>query len=118
MRGTVTIKNLEFQGKHGASADERRSARRFQVDVELTWDMRRAVESDRLADTLNYHDVCAMLVEIGSSDPHRLLESLAGVMVRALRDRWPFAAVTLELRKLHPPCPGNPSYTAVRLSDG
>ena len=22
-----------------------------------------------------------------------------------------------ELRKLHPPCPGNPDYTAVRLSD-
>jgi dihydroneopterin aldolase len=116
MYGTVTVKNVEFQGRHGASADERRSTRRFQVDVELTWDMSRAIDSDRLSDTINYYDVCSIIVEIGSSDPHRLLESLAGVMVRKLRERWPFAAVSLELRKLHPPCPGNPAYTAVRLS--
>ena len=33
-------------------------------------------------------------------------------------DGWPQATITIELRKLHPPCPGNPDYTAVRLSDG
>ncbi len=117
MTGTVVVKNVEFQGRHGASADERRSSRRFQVDVELAYDIARAVETDRLGDTINYYDVCALVVQIGESDPHRLLESVAGVMLKAIRERWPYVTrVDIELRKLHPPCPGNPDFTAVRLS--
>jgi dihydroneopterin aldolase len=118
MNGVVRVRNLEFQGNHGASAAERRSTRRFQVDVDLTFAMGRAVESDRLADTVNYRDVCALVVEIGESKPHKLLERLAAAMLRAIEQRWPQARVEIELRKLHPPCPGNPDFTAVRLSSG
>lgn len=117
MNGVVQIRNVEFQGKHGASADERRSSRRFQVDVDLVIPMSRAMESDRLADTINYRDVCEVIVQIGEARPYRLLEALAAEMMRAMRERWPQAKITVELRKLHPPCPGNPDYTAVRLSD-
>jgi dihydroneopterin aldolase len=113
----IRIRNIQFQGRHGASADERRSVRRFQLDVDLIVDTSRAADSDRLADTINYHDVCGLLVELGSSRPYRLLEKLAAEMVRAIREKWPQVdAVELELRKLHPPCPGNPDYTAVRVS--
>jgi 7,8-dihydroneopterin aldolase/epimerase/oxygenase len=117
MTGTVQIRNVEFQGKHGASADERRSSRRFQVDVDLTFPMSRSMESDRLADTINYRDVCEVLVQIGEARPYRLLEALAAEMLREMRARWPQASIMIELRKLHPPCPGNPAYTAVRLRD-
>jgi dihydroneopterin aldolase len=116
VNGLVEIRNVEFQGKHGASADERRSTRRFQVDVDLTIPMARAIESDRLADTVNYRDVCEVIVQIGEARPYRLLEALAAEMLREMRKRWPQAQITIELRKLHPPFPGNPSYTAVRLS--
>jgi dihydroneopterin aldolase len=113
--GTVKIRNLEFQGNHGATAGERRSARRFQVDIDLTFDVGRPLESDRLADTINYKDVCELIVEIGTSRPYKLLERVAGAMMAAVIERWPQATVELELRKLHPPCPGNPDYTAVRV---
>jgi dihydroneopterin aldolase len=117
VNGTVQIRNVEFQGKHGASADERRSSRRFQVDVDLIIPIARAMETDRLADTVNYRDVCEVLVQIGEARPYRLLEALAAEMLREMKKRWPQSAITIELRKLHPPCPGNPAYTAVRLSD-
>jgi dihydroneopterin aldolase len=113
--GTVHIRNVEFQGKHGASADERRSSRRFQVDVELTFEMQRAMESDRLSDTVNYRDVCEIVVTIGEARPYRLLEALAAEMLREMKQRWPDAGIVIELRKLHPPCPGNPDFTSVRL---
>jgi dihydroneopterin aldolase len=113
--GSVHIRNVEFQGKHGASADERRSARRFQVDVDLTFDIQHAMESDRLSDTINYRDVCEVVVTIGEARPYRLLEALAAEMLREMKTRWPMAAIAIELRKLHPPCPGNPDFTSVRL---
>ena len=116
MTGIVQIRNVEFQGKHGASADERRSSRRFQVDVDLTIPMAKAAESDRLSETVNYRDVCEVIVQIGEARPYRLLEALAAAMLRELGARWPQAQIMIELRKLHPPCPGNPSYTAVRLT--
>jgi dihydroneopterin aldolase len=116
MIGTVRVRNLEFQGSHGATAAERRSTRRFQVDVDIRYDLGRAVESDRLQDTINYFDVCALLVEIGESKAHRLLERLAGKMMEAILARWPGVEVEIEVRKLHPPCPGNPDFTAVRLA--
>jgi dihydroneopterin aldolase len=84
VNGTVQIRNVEFQGKHGASADERRSSRRFQVDVDLVIPMSRAIESDRLADTVNYRDVCELIVQIGEARPYRLLEALAAEMLREL----------------------------------
>jgi|SRR5688572_12973333 len=115
MHGTVAVRNLEFQANHGASAAERKSARRFQVDVDISFPIERVLRSDRLSDTVDYHEVCRMLVEIGESGPYRLLESLAGKMLRTLGQRYPEASIALELRKLHPPCPGNPSHTSIRV---
>lgn len=111
----VSIRNLEFQGNHGASADERRSARRFQVDCDLYVDLTAAMASDRLRDTVNYFEVCRLLVEIGSGPAFHLLEGMAGQMGRVLHEHWPTARIELEIRKLHPPCPGNPAFTAVRV---
>ncbi len=111
----VSIRNLEFQGNHGASADERRSARRFQVDCDLYVDLTAAMATDRLRDTVNYFEVCRLLVEIGSGTAFHLLEGMAGQMGRVLHSHWPTARIELEIRKLHPPCPGNPAFTAVRV---
>lgn len=116
MTHRVSIKNLEFQGNHGASADERRSARRFQVDCDLYVDLTAAMASDRLRDTVNYYEVCRILLEIGSGPAFHLLEGVVGKMGRVLHEQFPDARIELEIRKLHPPCPGNPAYTAVRVS--
>jgi dihydroneopterin aldolase len=114
---TIFLSGLEFEGRHGASAIERRSTRKFVVDVEVDFDSKAAESSDRLADTIDYTIVAETIVSIGTGEPHRLLESLARRMIDALRARVPAArAFRLELRKLHPPsCPGHPVYSAVRL---
>lgn len=113
--GVIAVRSLEFQGRHGATADERKSTRRFQVDVELRGDFGRAVASDRLAETVDYHAVCALIDEIGTTRTFHLIEALAGALCQAIAERWPGVDIELEVRKLNPPCPGNPACTAVRL---
>ncbi len=115
---TISIRSLEFQGRHGATADERRSLRRFEVDVDLRVDLARAVASDRLADTINYDQVCSLVDEIGTGRTFHLIEALAGTIVAAIVERWPHVGVEVEVRKLNPPCPGNPACTAVRMRGG
>lgn len=114
-RGTISVRSIEFQGRHGATAAERRTHRRFQVDVDLHVDPSRAASSDRLVDTVNYHAVCELVYELGTARTYHLLEALAGAILQGIEGRWPAAKVEVEVRKLNPPCPGNPAFTAVRV---
>ena len=114
---TIALQRIEFDGCHGATAVERRSFRKFEVDVEMEVDAAVAERSDILADTVDYSRVAEAIVTIGVGEPHHLLESLARRMLDAVRDRFPrVRRMQIELRKLNPPtCPGHPAYAAVRL---
>jgi dihydroneopterin aldolase len=114
---TIALSRIEFDGRHGATAVERRANRKFEVDVELDVEAAAAERSDKLADTVDYSRVAEVVVALGSGEPHHLLESLARRMVEAICARFPAARqIRLELRKLNPPtCPGHPAYSAVRL---
>lgn len=115
---TLVLSRISFEARHGASAVERRTSRRFEVDVELDADVSSAEHSDRLADTIDYSVAADLVVTVGTAEPHHLLESVARRMVDALFAHFPgLRAVRLELRKLAPPaCAGNPTHAAVRLS--
>lgn len=113
--GIVRIHNLEFQGRHGATADERRSLRRFQVDIEVQRDVSTAARTDRLSDTVDYDGLCNLAYQLGTERTFKLLEALCGAIVTAIAERDPSVTVTVEVRKLNPPSPGNPAYSAVRI---
>ena len=116
---TISLARLEFDGRHGATAVERRATRKFEVDVEVDVDVASAERSDKLADTVDYSRVADVIVGIGVGEPHHLLESLARRMVDNVRGRFPAVRrVRLELRKLNPPtCPGHPAWSAVRITE-
>jgi dihydroneopterin aldolase len=116
---TISLARIEFDGRHGATAVERRASRKFEVDVELDVDVSAAERSDKLADTIDYSRVAELIVGIGVGEPHHLLESLARRMVDNVRGRFAgVKGVRLELRKLNPPtCPGHPAWSAVRISE-
>jgi dihydroneopterin aldolase len=114
---TLVLSRIGFEGRHGATAAERRASRRFEVDIEIDAPLEAAQVSDRLADTIDYSEVADVIVAIGTGEPHRLLESLARRMLDALGERIPGATFRIELRKLNPPsCAGHPAYSAVRLT--
>jgi dihydroneopterin aldolase len=117
---TITLSRIEFDGRHGATAVERRSTRKFEVDVEMDAEVAVAERSDRLDDTVDYSRVAEVIVAVGTGEPHHLLESLAHRMADAVRAKFPAVRqIRLELRKLNPPtCPGHPAYAAVRLVRG
>lgn len=114
---TLVVSRIAFEGRHGATAAERRSTRLFEVDVEIDAPVDAAQVSDRLSDTIDYGAVADVVVAVGTGEPHRLLESLARRMLDALAERFPQAAFRIELRKLNPPnCAGHPAWAAVRLA--
>jgi dihydroneopterin aldolase len=114
---TLVLTRIAFEGRHGATESERRTLRTFEVDVEIDAPLARAVTSDHLADTIDYREVAEIIVTLGTSEIHHLLESLAGRMLETLHAKFPGADFRIELRKLNPPaCPGHPAYAAVRMA--
>jgi dihydroneopterin aldolase len=113
---TLLLSRIAFEGRHGATESERRTLRTFEVDVTIEAPLERASQSDNLADTIDYREVAEIVVTLGTSETHHLLESLAGRMLDALSAKFPQATFHLELRKLNPPgCPGHPAHAAVRM---
>jgi dihydroneopterin aldolase len=112
----LVLSTITFEGRHGATENERKSLRTFEVDVEIDTSIEQARTSDDLHHTIDYRVVAEIIVELGTLETHHLLESLGGRMLDALGERFPAASFRLELRKLNPPaCPGHPAFAAVRL---
>ena len=111
----VFVRGIQFEGNHGYTAAERRSTRRFRVDLTMELSLAAASQSDRISDTIDYFKVSEVAVKVGTESTFRLLERLAGAIGRAVQELYPKVAVTVHLEKLSPPCPGVPEASGVRL---
>lgn len=103
MADKIRLRNITLYGCHGVTEAERRVGRPFEVDVELTLDLSAAGETDDLGATIDYAGVCEVVREANEAGPHRLLEAFAERIAKGLLERYPAPAVTVRVRKPHPP---------------
>ena len=115
MTDCVFVRGLEFEGNHGYTAAERRGTRRFRVNLTLELALGAAAASDRIADTVDYWKVSEIVVGLGTKSTYKLLEALAGAIGAKIQELYPQAAVSIEVEKLAPPCPGVPAACGIRL---
>jgi dihydroneopterin aldolase len=112
----VFVRGLEFEANHGYTAAERRSTRRFRLDLRIERPLGAAAQSDRLGDTVDYRQVCEAALIVATQSTFKLLEALAGNIARAVQALYPGVTVTVTLEKLAPPCPGVPQACGVQLT--
>ena len=99
----IEVEGLRAFGRHGALASEREQGQPFLVDLRLTPTAARAVETDDLADAVDYGAVCDRVVELVTGEPDRLLERLADRIARDLLERFPLDRAHVRVRKPHAP---------------
>ena len=99
----VWLRRARFYARHGVMPQEQTVGGWFTVTVAVGYDLSRALDSDDVSDTLNY----ARLHELVSREfsvPSKLLEHVAGRIIRAIAEEWPQAlSVDLWLTKDNPP---------------
>ena len=101
---SIVIEGLEFYAFHGVPDAEQTIGHRYKVDARLSADTRPAGASDDVADTVNYADVAAVIIEVGTTAQYRLLERLAERMADAIFARFvQVQAVNLRVSKPLPP---------------
>ena len=112
----ITIKGLEVFAHHGVLPEERRLGQPFLFDIGLTQKETRAPETDDIADTVDYADVCDLVAAVATAESYNLLEKLAGVVADEILARFPAVdRVKVRVAKASPPISHPVSQVAVML---
>ena len=103
MPDRIVVSGIKFHAYHGLTRLEREVGVRCSIDVELSLDLSRAIESDSLGDTIDYREVHRLVLEIGQKGgSFHLIESLAGRIADETLDRFGVSEVTVRVRKETP----------------
>jgi dihydroneopterin aldolase len=85
----ISVRGIRTFGHHGVTARERARGQVFEAHVALRLDLSEASRQDRLADTVDYADVCLRVGRILGGKPCRLLEAVAGRIADELLSAYP-----------------------------
>lgn len=99
----ISITGIRALGVHGALEEEQTRPQPFEVDVRLEVDLVSPGESDELEDTVDYSAVAEAVVRVVESEQHHLLERLASRIAEVCKGDERVRAVTVTVRKIHPP---------------
>jgi dihydroneopterin aldolase len=113
----IELKKMIFHAYHGVLEQERITGNSFRVDLKLFLDLSKAIESDRLEDTLNYADIFK-LIKDEMAIPSQLLEHVAGRIVRKIKEKYPhISKINIRLAKMNPPVEGEMQEAAVIIEE-
>ena len=99
----IVLKNVRVHACHGVLPQERLTGGDFIVNLKVKCSIRRALQTDDVADTLNYAEL-NRIIEREMQMPSCLLEHVAGRIAEKLFQTFPgIEKVWVEVRKENPP---------------
>ena len=103
METYIEVKEARFYAFHGVMPQERRVGGWFTVTLRVGYDWSRAMETDNVADTLNYAELYK-LVDREMAVPSALLEHVAGRIAKTVKTHFPdITSLDLWVTKENPP---------------
>jgi len=99
MTDRIVLTGILVEGRHGVHEHERAVPQAFEVDVELTLDLRPAGISDDLERTVDYGTVDGLVREIVVGRSFLLIEALAEAIAAAILGAYPVDEVVVRVRK-------------------
>jgi dihydroneopterin aldolase len=116
MSDLIFLKGLTIHAHHGVLAHEASVGQRFVVDLELSADLGKAGESDRLIDTISYADVAEVAQRAFTARKYKLIEASAQAVARALLTAFPSVVeIAITVHKPHAPIAAIFEDVGVRL---
>lgn len=115
MRDKIILSGMKFYGYHGVFEEEQRLGQVFEVDLELTLDLRPAGQSDNLELSVSYADVFSTVEEVVTGKPFQLLEAVAETISQRILQQYPVEEVKVLVKKPGAPIKGSFNYMAVEI---
>nr|WP_042683848.1 dihydroneopterin aldolase [Caldalkalibacillus thermarum] len=112
----IVFQGMRFYAYHGVFAEENTLGQPYLVDVEAYLDLRKAGQSDRLEDTIDYSLIYRLVQEIMEKKVYRLVEAVAEDIASQLLRTFPqVEEVKVKVTKPTPPIPGQYAGVAVEI---
>ena len=111
----ITIKGIHFHGYHGVHSAEREIGQKYEVDLELSFDLSTAGKNDALAKTIDYEKIVDIVLKIGTKQSFHLFEALAESIATQILDQTPAIKIQVAVKKLSPPIETPITYAGVEI---
>ncbi|MDY0410020.1 dihydroneopterin aldolase [Virgibacillus soli] len=112
----IILSGMQFYGYHGLFPEENKLGQRFQVNVELYTNLKKAGESDNMEDSIHYGHVYDIIRKIVEGEVKNLLEAVAEHIAKDLLASFELLqACRVNVVKLDPPIPGHFGPVAVEI---
>lgn len=113
----IRIHNMMFYGFHGVYEYEREQGQKFFIDVEITFDEEKAVQSDDVRDDVDPAAVYDLVKDATENKRFQLLTALSAHIGDKLLGKYPhFTSVTAKIRKPSVPISGPIEYVEVETT--
>ena len=97
--GKIYITGLEVDTLIGVYDWERERTTQLLLDVTLDVDLQAAMQSDDVADTVDYAKVAECIVHVGKESTFELLEAFGCKVMDSVLERFPAQSMTLKIVK-------------------
>ncbi len=111
----IIFEKMQFYAYHGIFEEEKNLGQKFEVDLEMFLDLKKAGKSDCIEDTVNYALVYQVVHDIVTGTKKKLLESLAETISSELFRLFPLQYIIIRVKKLQPPIPGHLQSVSVEI---
>ena len=99
----VHIDGIRLHARHGVLPQEQLTGNDYIINVRASYDISRAMQTDDVADTLNYAEVYNIIKE-EMNIPSKLIEHVAGRIADRLMDSYSqISSIMLRITKCNPP---------------
>ncbi len=112
----IKVTGLRALGVHGVLPEEKVRAQPFEIDLEMSVDLRGSGVSDDLDDTVSYADVIESVERVVTHERFELIERLAQRIAEVCRADERVTGVVVEVRKLRPPVAADVRHVSVRIT--
>ena len=111
----IILKGIQFYGYHGLIPEEKTLGGWYQVDVEITRDLREAGKTDKIKHTINYPKIHEIVVKVGEKEKFHLLERLAQRIAEEIAKEFDFEEILVRVRKPAPPLVGKLDHVEIEI---
>jgi dihydroneopterin aldolase len=98
----ILLRDIRFYGNNGATQEEQDVGQWYAVDLDLCLDLAEAGRSDDLSKTVDYGEVCRMVMELGSTKRFQIIEALAEEISQRVLNNFAVDSVRIRVTKSTP----------------
>ncbi|HEU4496098.1 MAG TPA: dihydroneopterin aldolase [Flavobacterium sp.] len=115
--GTIKLKNIRTYSYHGCLAEESRIGSDYSVDLEISADLQKSMETDDLADTVDYVHLNKIVVEEMAMRSKLLEHAAHRILKRIFEEIASVSRIAVSVSKINPPIGGDVEAVTIQIEE-